>query len=432
MFLRGLLRLKDSNINIEKYLPDIASGRILGAFAMSEASSGSNPQEILATARKGDGGFYLSGHKRWIGNAAWSGLIIVFAKVEKNSSSPVTPSGMTAFIVKTQSDGLSMGAEALTLGMNALIQNDLILDNVFVPDQMVLGRVGRGFEIAADAMMLTRLGVAAVAIGAMRRGLQIAQQFTMNRKISSFVLADFQTMRLSLREIAADIIILEHAVMAVAKRMDKASTVPNEIYTALKYISAEWSWLGVDAVMQSLGARGYLESNPVAQLMADVRLFRIFEGTSETMADFLGKRVLSSTLTPGVIPETTDETINSTVSFLLLEFNKILFAVKEKTEKSLISPGSISAQLMGKLLSVLIIAILFLENFQENDTAMKNILLDRIKDHFFKEKALFISHFPEHIGADANNLVEKALKNFPLIEQMAPHFSRDFDFMNKL
>jgi alkylation response protein AidB-like acyl-CoA dehydrogenase len=425
-FNARILLFKDSHPEIQRYLPDIARGKIIGAFAMSEASSGSNPHEILACAKKIKGGFLLSADKRWIGSAAWSGLILVFAKVEKEVNAINSPSGMTAFLVKTESEGVKIGEEALTFGVNALIQSDLTLENVFVPDSMVIGHIGRGFEIAARAMMLTRVAVAAAAIGAMLRGLQIAEQFTKHRKIGSVTLADFETTTLFLQKISADILLLERTIAAITKKLDQEDSIPSEVYTALKYVSAEWSWQAIDTVMQRLGARGHLESNPVAQLLADVRLFRIFEGTSETMADFLGKRALNSTLTPGLLQEAErNREIDSPT--LIQEFEEFLLALRGKNHQSTSSlqAGTINSQVAGRLLSILIIENILLESFKEdNDFYLKSILLNRLKDHFRREKQAFTNSFAQAISNHTYSLISKVCYVPSFLRLTVPRSSR--------
>ncbi len=266
-------------------LEELASGRAIGAFALTEETSGSYPTTIQTTARKVNGGFLLTGKKRWIGNAAWARYIVVIAQCVVDDRAR-----LTAMIVDTETQGVRMGAEALTMGVSAMIQNDVLFDDVFVADDMVLDGVGEGFRIAQDTMRFGRLGIAAIALGAMQKSADLGRRFAKNRTVGDRLLASLPHTESLLIDVAMGIEFLSAGMREMANAADLGG-VSDEALSAIKIVSSEISWTTVDRMMQLLGARGYVENNLMPQLMADVRLLRIFEGTTQRLGDFLGQRV---------------------------------------------------------------------------------------------------------------------------------------------
>ncbi|MEM7068849.1 MAG: AMP-binding protein, partial [Pseudomonadota bacterium] len=240
---------------------EMACGRAIGAFALTEENSGSYPVEIKCSATVVRNGYLLNGQKRWVGNAAWAKYIVVVGKVA-SSSGP----RFSTFIVDTEQDGVAMGQEALTMGVKAMIQNDLHFQNVFIPNDMVLGNVGDGYKIAHETMRFGRLGISAIAIGAMQQALSLASNFARNRKIAGQRLIDLPYSRSVLFDIGVTIEFLKAATEKMALKAD-CGTVSEEALSAIKIVSAEVAWNVVDQSMQILGARGYMENNLLPQLV---------------------------------------------------------------------------------------------------------------------------------------------------------------------
>lgn len=270
-------------------LPDLAQGRQLGSFAFTEPAAGSNPTAIGATAVENDDGTYsLRGSKRFIGTAAWSGYVHVFAHVIDRAGAS---RGITAFTLPQGSAGLVQGPEELTLGMRGMVQNTIELRDVRVGADAMLGSVGQGMQIAQGIMEFGRLCIAAVALGVLKRSAQLMVRYAGRRQIASGRLLDNVVSRDRLTALLVETVALEAFVESFAGWLDAGTDVPGEVYAALKALSAETAWRGVDSLVQMLGGRGYIETNLVPQMMRDVRLLRIFEGPSETMLMFVGSRV---------------------------------------------------------------------------------------------------------------------------------------------
>ncbi len=410
--LRLVLRHSEGS-QAKLYEEMLASGRMLGAFALTESSSGSAPSSITTVARFTEGGYRLSGRKRWIGNAAWAGLLVVIAKVVDSD-----PCGMTAFLVENDSDGLSMGAESLTVGVNAMIQNDVYLVDVFVANANILGRVGEGLQIAQDAMMAGRLGIGAIATGAMRRGLHLAYTFTENRMIGPHRLGDMAATRHQQQVMSSNILVLDAAIDNIAQRLDANKKVCDEYYAAIKLVASEWSYEAIDSTIQMSGARGYMESNPLAQLMCDIRLLRIFEGTSETIADFLGGRVISRSLSAEVVtfallaPDDRNDQLNAKLNSLF----DILRLASTKN-KAVGRIGAIERQLAGRCLAIAIVANLATELLL---TKIDSPLIDAIYQDLHRHIDQIQARWAPSGGAQVHKLRGKALLGIDDLRQTAP------------
>jgi len=274
----------------EQLLPKLATGRELAAFAITEASAGSHPFGILAKAKPVGQGWQLQGEKIWSGSAAWAGVINVFVQQIDASGQPI---GISGFAVQKGTAGLRQGPEALTMGMRGMVQNTVVLDQVQVDETQVLGEVGHGMAIAQDAMMYGRLAIAAASVGGMKRCAQLMLRYSKRRKVSTGRLLDNPVTLTRLTWLTNAIAAVESLVTLAANRLDSHLPVPEEIFAACKITGPEFYWQAADHLMQCLGGRGYIETNLAPQIMRDARVLRIFEGPTESLAMYLGARILN-------------------------------------------------------------------------------------------------------------------------------------------
>jgi alkylation response protein AidB-like acyl-CoA dehydrogenase len=275
-----------------RLLGTLASGRALAAFALTEAGAGSNPRAIATTATLDrDGRFRIRGTKIWSGSSSWAGVINVFAQTHRTDGERV---GITGFAIEQGRPGIAIGAEALTLGMRGMVQNSVTFDDVCIEPEEVLGEVGGGLEVANEAMTFCRLGLAAIAVGGMRRCVQLLQRYAARRSIGTGSLLDNPVTKLRLAEMSAKALALRHLVDDVATRLDMGEEVPSEVFCACKALGPEFLWQGADWLVQGLGGRGYMENNPAPRILRDARVFRVFEGPTETIQMFLGSRLLAA------------------------------------------------------------------------------------------------------------------------------------------
>ncbi|WP_460826613.1 AMP-binding protein, partial [Massilia terrae] len=282
--MRPLLRF-GSEAQRERLLPQLASGRQLAAFALTEPAAGSNPMALRATAVKTAGGWRVKAEKQWIGLAAWAGLITVFAKASAADGSPL---GMIALLVNADNEGLAQGPEALTMGMRGMIQNTVLLDDAFVPDDAVLLAPGEGMEAAHDAMLFSRLGIGAMCVGAMKRCAQLMARYAWRRTVATGTLADNAVTVARLQDLTSAAWACEALVYAIAAQLDGGAQAAPEAYLACKAAASELLGHGADQLVQMLGGRGYIETNGVPQILRDARVLRILEGPTETLYAHLG------------------------------------------------------------------------------------------------------------------------------------------------
>jgi alkylation response protein AidB-like acyl-CoA dehydrogenase len=274
----------------DELLPILAQGRELAAFALTEPGAGSNPHSLSATGvAQATGGWKLRGTKIWSGSASWAGVINVFVKVIDADNQP---SGITGFAVRSGTPGLRHGPEALTMGMRGMVQNSIYLDEVPVDSSHMLGQVGAGMDAAQEAMTFTRLAIGAKSLGGMKRCLQLMHRYATRRSIATGRLLDNPITLARLSDSAAAATALEALIAEICESLDKGRSVPMEAPIACKNFGSEFLWKAADGLVQLLGGRGYIETNIAPQLLRDARVFRVFEGPTESLNMFLGLRVL--------------------------------------------------------------------------------------------------------------------------------------------
>jgi alkylation response protein AidB-like acyl-CoA dehydrogenase len=269
-------------------LPQLASGRILGALAMTERAAGSNVRAIEATASRDREGWRVRGKKIWVGNGSWAGAINVFAR-----RPPDEGGGMCGFTVRAGTPGLRMGAEALTAGMRAIVQNELELD-VHLTRAELLGTEGEGFAVADDSFGTARLGISAIALGGLRRSVQLAHRYASRRQVNSgSLLAVAHDL---LAGLVASASAAASLVRIVGEQCDATGSPPAHLAAICKIVVPELLGHAADRATQLLGGRGYIDTSGLPQLVRDARLLRIFEGPTETLEMHVGSAVLGKAL----------------------------------------------------------------------------------------------------------------------------------------
>ncbi|NEO58678.1 MAG: AMP-binding protein [Okeania sp. SIO3B5] len=273
----------------QELLSKIVNRKEIIAFALTEAGAGSNPRSIISKAiYKSEGKWLLEGEKIWIGSASWASFINVFVQQEDEKGQLM---GISGFIVPQNSENLENGKESLTMGMRGMVQNGIIFKGVEVQEEQLLGKLGKGMEIAQEAMMYTRLGLAAICLGAMKRCSQLILRYSSQRIISTGCLLDNPVTLVRLNQLKAAITAIQSLVYGITKLLDEGFKIPAEIYTACKTSAPELLWKATDDLVQSLGGRGYIETNIAPQILRDARVIRIFEGPTEALNMFLGSRI---------------------------------------------------------------------------------------------------------------------------------------------
>jgi butyryl-CoA dehydrogenase len=296
----------------QKYLPKLAAGDIVGAYALSEASSGSDALNCRSRAAlSSDGKHYiLNGEKMWITNAGFADLFTVFAKVDGEK--------FTAFLVERNFPGFSIGAEEHKMGIRGSSTCPIILNDCKVPVENVLGEIGRGHIIAFNILNIGRFKLGAMCVGGARESLNNAIGYAKQRKAFKKVIADFGLVREKLANMATLIYVGESLVFRTVGMMDAAlaaidkstSDASKKTLKAIEEYAVECSiikvWASemldyvVDETLQIYAGYGFVEEYPAERAYRDARINRIFEGTNEInrliITGFLLKRAMGGQL----------------------------------------------------------------------------------------------------------------------------------------
>ncbi|MDR7481944.1 MAG: acyl-CoA dehydrogenase family protein [Armatimonadota bacterium] len=271
-----------------RYLPGLAAGTLIGAYALTEPTAGSDAMAIRTRAtRAADGGFVLDGTKQFISNAAFADVFTVFAKVDGEHH--------TAFIVERATPGLTVGPEEHKLGIRGSSTAPLILEGVRVPAEGVLGEIGQGHKIAFNILNVGRFTLAAGVTGAARHALRQVTDYARARRQFNKALVEFGLIRQKLARLATAIYVTESMVYRtgglIADALGAQHQEPAQVMAALEEYAVECSInkvhasemldLVVDEMVQIYGGYGFIEDYPAARAYRDARINRIFEGTNE-------------------------------------------------------------------------------------------------------------------------------------------------------
>ena len=263
-----------------RYLPRLASGELIGSFALTEPGSGSDAASLTTTAvRAADGAHYvLNGTKRYITNAPAAGIITVMARTDPSDRGA---RGISAFIVERETTGLSLGKPDRKMGQRGTHTCDVIFENCPVPaSQLIGGREGVGFKTAMKVLDKGRLHIAAVCVGAAERMLADALAYALERKQFGQPIAEFQLVQAMLADSKTEIYAARSMVLDAARLRDDGHDVGTEAACA-KLFASEMCGRVADRAVQIHGGAGYIADYAIERFYRDVRLFRLYEGTSQ-------------------------------------------------------------------------------------------------------------------------------------------------------
>ena len=275
----------------EKYLPRLASGELIASFALTEPDSGSDAASLRTSAVR-DGEFYLlNGTKRYITNAPEAGVFTVMARTNPEIKGAA---GISAFLVEAGTPGLTLGKRDIKMGQKGAHTCDVVFENCRVPaDNLIGGKEGVGFKTAMKVLDKGRLHIAAVCVGVAERMLSDALAYAMERKQFGKPIADFQLIQAMLADSKAEIYAARSMVMDAARRRDDGEDISTEA-SCCKLFASEMCGRVADRAVQIHGGAGYISDYAAERFYRDVRLFRIYEGTSQIQQLLIARNMIKA------------------------------------------------------------------------------------------------------------------------------------------
>jgi acyl-CoA dehydrogenase len=274
----------------QKYLPGIASGDIVTSFALTEPEAGSDSASVQTQAKKEGDHYVLNGGKRFITNANRAHLFTVMARTDPNKPGA---SGVSAFLVPRDSKGLSVGKPEKKMGQQGAHICDVTFDNVRVPESLRLGQEGQGFRVAMQVLDRGRLHIAAVCVGVAERLIEECVRYSNERKQFGQPISSFQLIQAQLADSKTEAYAARCMVLDVARRRDAGENIV-QFCAAAKLFASEMVGRVADRAVQIFGGSGYVADYGIERFYRDVRIFRIYEGTSEIQRTIIAREMLKN------------------------------------------------------------------------------------------------------------------------------------------
>ncbi len=269
-----------------RWVPDLARGEKIGCFALTEPTTGSDAAAIQTRAQRVDGGYRISGHKQWVTNGRVAGTMVLFARAEGGATD-----GVTAFMVGMNSEGISFGKHAKKMGVISATTDDVLFDDVFVPEGDRLGMEGKGLGVALGTLDAGRIGIAAQAVGIAEAAYRYAADYAAERTTFGKPIAEHQAVAFKLADMQTKIRAARLLVHEAAWMKDRGMRVTEAGARAKLYASQVANEVAYEAV-QTLGGYGYMKDHPVERYYRDARVTEIYEGTSEIQRLVISRAIL--------------------------------------------------------------------------------------------------------------------------------------------
>ncbi|MDS0474917.1 acyl-CoA dehydrogenase family protein [Natrinema sp. 1APR25-10V2] len=273
----------------ERWLPEMAEGRPVGAFALSEPHAGSNPAEMTAEARREGDEYVINGEKQWITNGERAGVYILFAKTDRDD-----PSTVTQFLVPGDVAGLTVGEPEEKLGLRASDTTSLSFDNVRIPAENRLTEEGAGLSAAFHILTGGRIAIAAQSVGLAQCALDEAIAYSQERDQFGGPIADIQTIRHKLAEMATKVRAARLLTRDAARKRGDGSSPGDAALEAsmAKYFASEAATFVTNEAVQIHGGYGYVTEGEVERLYRDAKITEIYEGTTEIQKTVIARELL--------------------------------------------------------------------------------------------------------------------------------------------
>jgi len=271
----------------QRWLPDLAAGRKLGCFALSEPDAGSDARALRTTARREGGRWILNGTKNFVTNGPVAALAIVLASTDPAAG----PKGISAFLVPTDSPGLSFGPPDQKMGIRGAPSAQLFLSDCAVPEDAMLGVPGGGYKIALAALDGGRIGIAAQALGIGRAAFEEATRYALQRHTFGQPIAHHQAIQFKLADMCTELDAARLMIWRAAAKKDSGERYTSEAAMA-KVLASEVANRAAKEAVQVFGGYGFLADYPVERHYRDAKITEIYEGTSEIQRLVIARHVL--------------------------------------------------------------------------------------------------------------------------------------------
>ncbi|KTS38115.1 isovaleryl-CoA dehydrogenase [Methylobacterium indicum] len=277
-----------SDAQKRKYLPKLISGEHVGALAMSEPGAGSDVVSMRTRAEKRGDRYVLTGSKMWITNGPIAETLVVYAKTDPAAG----PRGITAFLVEKGMKGFSTAQKLDKLGMRGSDTCELVFEECEIPEENVLGQVGRGVNVLMSGLDYERAVLAAGPLGIMQACLDVVMPYVHERKQFGQAIGEFQLVQGKLADMYVSTNAAKAYVYAVAQACDRGETTREDAAGAILYAAERATQCALDAI-QLLGGNGYINDYPTGRLLRDAKLYEIGAGTSEIRRMLIGRELFT-------------------------------------------------------------------------------------------------------------------------------------------
>lgn len=272
-----------------QWLPKLATGELIASFGLTEPGSGSDAASLRTTAIRDGDHYVVNGSKRYITNAPQAG---VFTLMARTNPADKGAGGVSAFILDAKTPGISLGKPDKKMGQQGAHTCDVNFDNVRVPAaNLIGGREGQGFKMAMRVLDKGRIHIAAVCVGVARRMLADALAYAAERQQFGQAIGDFQLVQAMLADSETEVYAAECMVMDAARRRDDGRPVSTEA-ACCKLFASEMCGRVADRAVQIFGGAGYMAEYGIERFYRDVRIFRLYEGTSQIMQLVIGRNLM--------------------------------------------------------------------------------------------------------------------------------------------
>ena len=272
----------------KRFLPDIAAGKRLVAFALTEANAGSDAAGIQTTARRDGDEYILNGTKQWITNGGEAEVYTIIAITDRSKG----PRGASAFIIEKDTPGFSFGKKEKKMGIRASATSELIFDNCRIPKENIIGREGIGFIVAMKTLDNARAGVGSQGVGIAQGAFEEAVKFARQRIQFGHPIISFQAVQHMLADMAIEIEAARALVYSVARYMDSGAKEVTKESAMAKVFATDMAMRVTTNAVQVMGGSGYMREYPVEKMMRDAKILQIYEGTNQIQRNVIGQALI--------------------------------------------------------------------------------------------------------------------------------------------